>query len=997
MNMRNYLEELEIIVNSKMLSIMEKQKIIDELHTFLDLNLENKKLEINENIMNDVQDLINIVDPEIYRQIEEKLKSLKAYNKIRHFIDSKLIITLTLTILICALSSNKSIPKTVYMIHILNLISSYFMKEHSTFIIAEEANKIFLDCISNSLRIDSIGTQNFSKQEKEIWRCIDTVINLLIESGFIVVEMTHFFKESLTPFNKKIESHEKRKYSTNMLMLNKGLNNVVNFPILTNVFPTLTPSQINSNDTSEIIKGFTKGEISIDASDELIQVLQFCANIPYNYNYELFKEAVIKVEEPLFDIYINNHLEKLHIDILDSRYNIKAHRNYIKQTYAYEIVQLKCFLQYLKTFELKIKGWYFTVINKIELLRKRRNIDFKIQSKYCDLEIEIEFIIPHLFFHIINKLENKVYCINEILESFVTDASILKEYNFFDKTKIIEAKNEIVFILNEYGLKRICNLNIIFSSYNQDQFPFLSIWINAIKNIQNYDLNLHKRIKMDNILYRWYVTSNSIYSNKINIDFKAKIMEVFQNYWVYFKPHISVNGRLTYQGYAPHPHSGKLFRFTEIKPKPLTKRGLFHIKVALSCSFKNSFETLENHIAWVDENTIFIEKNYNKSISTFVYYNAYQKGLNQSSTCATLLRVDESASALAILACLADCQYFKTITNITNHGKPINTYTTIGNKFILPQVKTLIDKWEMDSSIEEDLAKKFIIDAVREIILPKIESKKFIKYVIMPQAYNLTHEGVKEKLIHVLKEEQPEINWNLLGQESLMDSLSLTIWHGVGRASPKIRKLRYIINKTQGSIIQEIQKLKNQNVYSTTIKHFDCTIKYDYKIKKEIRKEIWIPKLKYSQYVTIKVNSTDVDSTQSKRSLLPMLIQSIDGAIIRKTMTLCQSKNGFTPPTIHDAACCHPNDLDDLILNLKEAFHMIFGENKFTNKKLIESIWLHPTLENLKGFLDEEALHKIKNNWNKKWDTRKSKNIELEEVLINTKDILTSVNHYFYE
>lgn len=91
------------------------------------------------------------------------------------------------------------------------------------------------------------------------------------------------------------------------------------------------------------------------------------------------------------------------------------------------------------------------------------------------------------------------------------------------------------------------------------------------------------------------------------------------------------------------------------------------------------------------------------------------------------------------------------------------------------------------------------------------------------------------------------------------------------------------------------------------------TIKYNYKTKKDICKEVWIPKLGYSKYVIIKVNSKNTDKDQSKRSLFPRIIQSLDGVVIRKTTLLCVIENNFTPPTVHDAVSCHPNNLDDLL------------------------------------------------------------------------------------
>ena len=83
-------------------------------------------------------------------------------------------------------------------------------------------------------------------------------------------------------------------------------------------------------------------------------------------------------------------------------------------------------------------------------------------------------------------------------------------------------------------------------------------------------------------------------------------------------------------------------------------------------------------------------------------------------------------------------------------------------------------------------------------------------------------------------------------------------------------------------------------------------------------------------------NETDIE--QSNRALLAILIQQFDAAVIRELIRLCTETCGFTPTTIHDGACCHPNDVDSLILNFKRAFANVFGSGEITNKKLLESV-----------------------------------------------------------
>jgi len=103
-------------------------------------------------------------------------------------------------------------------------------------------------------------------------------------------------------------------------------------------------------------------------------------------------------------------------------------------------------------------------------------------------------------------------------------------------------------------------------------------------------------LKKDELLCEQLLIAESNYSNFSNVDFKVTVMEKFRNLPIHFKPHISVNGRLAYEGYCANPHVGSLFRFAKIKGEYLTERGLHHVKLAFSRSLGNIFETEQDHL-----------------------------------------------------------------------------------------------------------------------------------------------------------------------------------------------------------------------------------------------------------------------------------------------------------------------------------------------------------------------------------------------------------------
>ena len=141
----------------------------------------------------------------------------------------------------------------------------------------------------------------------------------------------------------------------------------------------------------------------------------------------------------------------------------------------------------------------------------------------------------------------------------------------------------------EYGLKRLTNFKLIFNSFNQKKANFLEEWINTNFYLEKSNPDYFDLIQRDKILVGNKKAAFSNYSKLYDLTYKVNLMKAFKGHWVYFKPHISINGRLAYSGFAPTPHTGDIFRFVKTKYEKVTKRGLFHLKCAISCVLKNRF------------------------------------------------------------------------------------------------------------------------------------------------------------------------------------------------------------------------------------------------------------------------------------------------------------------------------------------------------------------------------------------------------------------------
>jgi len=796
----DYWNELDNIVTSNILSKVEKQHRLDKLKSILIFDGKSKKWVLNQNVLKGIYEILETNNPAVYNQVDDKLSISKDYQKIKKYIPKSQLFALILSVIIGGLHNKPVIPETTFKILILNFLSEYmihYKSKYETYVL-EDANQILLEVIDNKKSIRSIGINGFDKIEKSLYRCITIIFDLLENNDWINVEMSNNTEDNYLPYyNDNFDNYAHKVISLNT-DLSKYLNVLEYFP--TRIWPLLTPPKINKQIVEEK-KDFLKGFCIIESNNLLINTLQYATDLEYKYDYKLCQEAILNVDRKDFIIYRKNNKVELSANVYWAKSELKKHRWMLKTTFITSKTILNCLILYVSENNLDIYLWFVKLYEKIKSREKDKLKTFFTLVKYKSF---INEIIINLVSYIIEKIDEEQYDFVEILTNYELKSQ--KTINL-NSDLSLEAIHQIIDILSFSNLKEISNIKFIIKAFNQKNNNFIKYWKNHLNNIENINNKTFKILKKDELLCEQLLIAESNYSNFSNVDFKVTVMEKFRNLPIHFKPHISVNGRLAYEGYCANPHVGSLFRFAKIKGEYLTERGLHHVKLAFSRSLGNIFETEQDHLIWLNQKTISeLDCLARTSVDSYVYFKSYLTA-KESNYSNTPIRLDQCASALCILGHWADCSYYKKITNVTNNLKPIQTYEIVGKDIIYPNVMQLITKWQNDSEIVNNTQNKLILDCIETIILNKIKEKKFIKYIIMPQAYNITFHGICDKIIETLIEAKPTINWKMLKENPMFQSLSLKIWHAVGKASPKVRCLRRYINQTQKKITKVCRRL----------------------------------------------------------------------------------------------------------------------------------------------------------------------------------------------
>jgi hypothetical protein len=169
---------------------------------------------------------------------------------------------------------------------------------------------------------------------------------------------------------------------------------------------------------------------------------------------------------------------------------------------------------------------------------------------------------------------------------------------------------------------------------------------------------------------------------------------------------------------------------------------------------------------------LVLEKNPDQlTMSQFCHLFQYNRYLTEMKT-NVLLRIDQSASAIAILGILSGCSVYMSLSNLDNKPDRVDSYTIISNDYIIPRLKSLLDDFEDafvtgfykkgKKKVKRTKVKEKIVCLLRNEILSMCGIKKVVKYWIMPHAYNMTNVGLSKALVEELK-----VRYNI--PESVLD------------------------------------------------------------------------------------------------------------------------------------------------------------------------------------------------------------------------------------
>ena len=98
-----------------------------------------------------------------------------------------------------------------------------------------------------------------------------------------------------------------------------------------------------------------------------------------------------------------------------------------------------------------------------------------------------------------------------------------------------------------------------------------------------------------------------------------------------------------------------------------------------------------------------------------------------------------------------------------------------------------------------------------------------------------TYEGIGKKIIQYVKTKRPEFPIEKLKSESCLNQLCMKLYHALNKVSPRTTDLRKIICKTERIIIKlmtECIDKKDKVFFTNVLKHEDCLIHWDYKVRK---------------------------------------------------------------------------------------------------------------------------------------------------------------------
>jgi hypothetical protein len=1001
-------EQIDIVMKDDALDLHKKQCYLNKLRSLIVFTGESKA-EVNKYLISEVISTMDAYYPDLPSVLNQKIidsgrkKLVMSCLPISDFVNV-LLYTLTLS-----LSVKESVSKNVLITHLTTYLHE-LSKSSSDFSQSDE-NKladIFHNVIVYDLHLSQIKVKTMNSDMKKMWKCVLFLIDTLIDQGFLVNKKSITYRPTNLE-NQYVDSRISRTsgkgYSTNLIFLAPDVrekSDCLSYFFFSK-WPLLEPKTFDKENENDTHAQLGKGISKIVGNESFYRGLESAGRLKLTFNYPLFLEGIKKIKtERTF------HEYNLH-DLRTSRVLIdKARSAYEESKGALVMLErvqrFRTISDYFEKSNHSMFRWLSMIAGKTKIKVEKNFVsdfsEFKrlIEKEDINQIKHLDNIMNNLFVYIIENFQ--LYYNDVINRDSQTTFWVKFLNNYLDSCYELNHEDPmfeiIVGVVGYLGANKMSNFDSILKLYPQKKVNILSLHLE--RNKKNLSENELLLIEKNDSNHKRYILCLGNYSSNLEINFKVKQMELYQNYSYYLKPYIGGTGRLTYKGFAPHLHSGKLFRFSETEKQIVNCEGLKHLKRAISYTYKNSFSSFEEHEKWVEKNIDKLSKEKYHSVELLTYIDAYQKALRKEDT-GTMVRLDQVASVLFYWGLLAGCDYYKRITNLTYNEKIVyQPDFEITEHFLKPCLEEIKNDWK--NRIENGKcsdAQKQMFSILENILLPNIGDKKLNKSIIMSHAHGLTYVGIIDSIVKYVKVKHPEVPIEKLKSEGWFTHLSLKVWHKFQKVSPRTTKLRKIIQKTETAIIKLVKestsKLTKDNdvFYTNVLEHHDFTIYWDYKEKKEVSWGVYKKEIKSTRRQIFTVMSNESHEKENINSFPLLFIHSIDSAVMRMLILTCDLNWGFIPGSVHDCGLTHPNDLGKMLNAWKASIHAVLGSGKLTNKQFLEKIWLLPTLGYLENNLKKKDLNGIKDLWDSEWGE-----IPDMEKTINSHDVFKSVHNFTY-
>lgn len=473
---------------------------------------------------------------------------------------------------------------------------------------------------------------------------------------------------------------------------------------------------------------------------------------------------------------------------------------------------------------------------------------------------------------------------------------------------LINIENEIKFLQNNIDDETIEKIREIYKSLKKKEF---------ITNINQYIQ------EVTGINIETVENCNKLYHLKKEYKLKRNLRQIhntiitfakiFDGFPIYFINSYDYRLRMYSWNYFFNRASG-IYKYLVIEePKKINKDGLITM---ITAYYNKNNEKIEEFESIKDESIEFILKWFQKDPieelfkkDSFVYYELLGREItelveNKLNT-GYLIEIDQKSSASVLYSIILGDKKLSEMSNLINtSNKPSDPIIYI---------------------MEE--SKKFFKDKISdESYLILTTNRKLHKYLFMCYIYNQEYKGRLGKLQEYLKSDEDQ---GLIA--SLYPSFINEVFPSLSYKKKQFNNItEFYLKKTQKPI--SIETLDN-SIIEWAVFNKNKTKNQKIRIKNPIKD-------KYISYDYVSLDSSDINLKKTIRGILPSLIHSIDGAIMRLIIMDIYNKNNYLINHLHDSIQFHPN------------FY----------KEVLESINNVYTSDRMKDILKEKYLNRLRKN-----------------------------------